>query len=115
MSKVGTRRSGNIKAIGAYARTAMEGARPMAWSEEPTPLQRLAETWWLGLRTRAGLSAAQARERAACTVDDSSFAAEARALHEHGLLDLQQDVWTLAPKGLPLADAVAKRFLALAD
>lgn len=115
VSKTGTRRSGNIKAIGAYVRAALEGARPQAWEETPTALQRLAETWWLGLRTRDGLSAAEARERAACDVDDSAFIAQAESLREHGLLDLHEETWTLGARGLPLADAIAKRFLALAD
>lgn len=115
VSKTGTRRSGNIKAIGAYVRAALEGTRPEAWEETPTALQRLAETWWLGLRTRDGLSAAQARERAACDVDDSAFIAQAESLREHALLDFHEETWTLGARGLPLADAIAKRFLALAD
>jgi oxygen-independent coproporphyrinogen-3 oxidase len=115
VSKVGVTRSGNIKAIGAYVRGALSGVRPEAWEETPSPLQRLAETWWLGLRTRAGLSAHEARARAACEADDAAFLNEARALEQQGVLACTNDTWMLTPKGLPLADWIAKRFLALAD
>lgn len=114
VSKEGTTRSGNVKAIGAYARVALDGRRPKAWDETPTERQRLAETWWLGLRTREGLSREQARERAACG-DDEFLVRELRALEEHGVLACGEDRWRLTPRGLPLADWIAKRLLALAD
>jgi oxygen-independent coproporphyrinogen-3 oxidase len=115
VTKQGSTRSGNMKAIGAYAREALDGRRPQAWDETPTEKQRLAETWWLGLRTREGLSREQAQTRAACGSDDEFLMREVRALAEHGVLACVDEHWQLTPRGLPLADWVAKRLLALAD
>ncbi|MEY2806814.1 MAG: Oxygen-independent coproporphyrinogen-III oxidase 1 [Planctomycetota bacterium] len=115
VSKQGATRSGNIKAIGAYAREALESRRPQAWEETPTDRQRLAETWWLGLRTREGLSRAAARARAAFDSDDEFLMREVRALEQHGVLACVDEHWHLTHRGLPLADWIAKRLLALAD
>ena len=113
VSKVGGMRRGNHKGIQGYTRRISEASQAGAWSEEPTPRARLAETWWLGLRLAAGLSAAEARQRADCPVADDPFEALAERLLVLGLLERTPRAgYRLSPAGLPLADHVAKQFLA---
>jgi hypothetical protein len=38
-----------------------------------------------------------------------------RALEQHGVLACVDEQWSLTHRGLPLADWIAKRLLALAD
>jgi coproporphyrinogen III oxidase-like Fe-S oxidoreductase len=67
------------------------------------------------LRTREGLSRAAARARAAFDSDDEFLMREVRALEQHGVLACVDEQWSLTHRGLPLADWIAKRLLALAD
>ena len=57
-------RGGNLKAIGAYNRRVADVGDARTWEETPGPVERLAETWWLGLRLAEGLTAEEARARA---------------------------------------------------
>lgn len=112
VSKLGIARFGNVKAIRAYARRASADEDTRHWEETPDERTRLAETWWLGLRLAAGISPAEARARAAARDEADAGAAVARELAEHGLLAFDGERFRLTARGLPLADAVAKRFLA---
>ena len=125
-SKLGHRRFGNPRSIGAWRR-AVERARPAtAWSEELGPAQRLGETWWLGLRLTEGLSPVEARERAGLKrapdpgppgpdgggwEDVEAPEITAARLAEQGLLERAGERYRLTARGLPLADAVAREFL----
>jgi coproporphyrinogen III oxidase-like Fe-S oxidoreductase len=71
----------------------------------------LGETWWLGLRTAEGVDPAQARRTAGLEGTDDPALAVARPLLEEGLLEERGERLCLSERGLPLADAVAARFL----
>lgn len=111
VGKVGRTRAGNVKSISAYLRRVKEGSDTRAWAEEPDERTRLAESWWLGLRLADGLSAADARARAAFEGDDIAARSLAERLEQDGLLERHEDRWKLSSRGLPLADWVARRFL----
>jgi len=112
VSKVGTTRFGNVKALSPYARRARESGDARLWEERPDERTRLAETWWLGLRLAEGLTAAEALERAQATDPERRAEAVAHELAGHGLLACVDGRWRLSARGLPLADGIAKRFLA---
>jgi oxygen-independent coproporphyrinogen-3 oxidase len=111
VSKIGDTRAGNVKAIAAYNRRAMEEGHARAWDETPAPESRLAETWWLGLRLADGLTAREGRARANFEAELDPAEPVARRLVEHGLLACDGDRFALTRRGLPLADHVAKQFL----
>jgi oxygen-independent coproporphyrinogen-3 oxidase len=112
VSKIGHTRSGNVKPIAAYGRRIRETSSARAWSETPTAAARLAETWWLGLRLREGLTAAEARRRSAFDGVRDPISSVTARLVEQGLLDFAGERFSLSARGLPLADYVAKQFLA---
>lgn len=112
VSKQGTKRIGNAKAIGAYVKRIHEHGSAAQWEEDPPARTRLAESWWLGLRLSEGVSAAEAARRAAFTDDDAGARALAVELEGKGLLERAGERWRLNERGLPLADWVAKQFLA---
>jgi oxygen-independent coproporphyrinogen III oxidase len=111
VSKVGTARAGNVKAIAAYVRRANEDADTRAWIEDPPASTRLAETWWLGLRLAEGLSPEEACERARFEGDDAPARALLEQLERDDLVERSGARWRLSARGLPLGDWVAKRFL----
>ena len=74
-------------------------------------MERLLETWWLGLRLAEGLSPAEARQRAGFEGNRDSALPIAKRLVEEGLLVENGERFQLTPRGLPLADFVARRFL----
>jgi oxygen-independent coproporphyrinogen-3 oxidase len=115
VSKIGHTRAGNVKSIAAYAQRIRDASCARAWSETPAPVSRLAETWWLGLRLREGLSADEARRRAGFDGARDPTAGVAERLAEHGLLDRAGERFSLSTRGLPLADFVAKQFLESVD
>ncbi|MEC8511591.1 MAG: radical SAM family heme chaperone HemW [Planctomycetota bacterium] len=113
VSKVGHSRAGNPRGIAPYLRRVADDGHATHWREDPDPAARLAETWWLGLRLAAGVDPDAAR-RTAGADDESAAAALALAeeLAGHDLLERRRDgAFGLTDRGLPLADAVAKRFL----
>ena len=114
VSKTGNRRLGNVKGIQGYARRLAEGPDALVFGEEPETLARLAETWWLGLRLSGGLSPAEARTRAGAPAGfDDPMPAVAERLLGQGLLEEQAGRLRLTQAGLPLADFVARQFLAV--
>jgi oxygen-independent coproporphyrinogen III oxidase len=112
VSKVGSTRGGNLKAIGPYNRRIQGAGDAWTWEETPKPVERLFETWWLGLRLAEGLTPEEARQRAGfeAGLDDPALPI-ARALADDGLVDERDGRYRLTARGLPLADYVAKRFL----
>jgi oxygen-independent coproporphyrinogen-3 oxidase len=115
VSKIGNRRLGNVKGIQGYARRIAEGPDALVFGEEPEPLARLGETWWLGLRLQRGLNPEEARARAGLPADfDDPMPAVVETLIGQGLLERDADRLRLSPAGLPLADHVARQFLGAA-
>lgn len=118
VSKVAQARAGNPRAIAPYLRRIEGTGQAAIWREDPTPLARLGESWWLGLRLARGVDPAAARESAG--FDEQQHGADptpgiCKELAGHGLLErADTGRHALTPKGLPLADAVARRFLDIA-
>lgn len=114
VSKVGFTRSGNPRSLNRWLAALDAGDDPIEWDETPDPIQRLGETWWLGLRLGEGLDPERARATAgwAQPRDDPAPGLAARMV-EQGLLAERGGRFRLTERGLPLADAVAREFLAL--
>jgi oxygen-independent coproporphyrinogen-3 oxidase len=118
VSKVGESRHGNVRSIGSYLRQVRDRGHACAWSETPSSLARLGETWWLGLRLAEGIGAAEARRRSAISPSgmgehDDPTAPIAQRMLDLGLLERTGDLYRLSVAGQPLADAVAREFLEL--
>lgn len=113
VSKVGHSRAGNPRGIAPYLRRVAAEGHATYWREDPGPAARLAETWWLGLRLAAGVDPEDARSTAGADEESAAAAALlAEELRGHHLLErLPSGAYKLTQRGLPLADAVAKRFL----
>lgn len=111
VSKVGTVRGGNVKSVGDYLRRIDERGDARVWEEAPSALDRLRETWWLGLRLADGLSPAEARQRAAFDGTTDPLEPIAECLLADALLVKRGDRYALSPTGLPLGDWVARKFL----
>jgi oxygen-independent coproporphyrinogen-3 oxidase len=111
VSKLGATRSGNIKGTGSYVRNMRDQKSARTWEETPAPASRLAETWWLGLRLREGVTAEEARRAAGFEGARDPALPIAQDLAAQGLLEAQAGRFRLTARGLPLADWVAKRFL----
>jgi oxygen-independent coproporphyrinogen III oxidase len=115
VSKIGNRRLGNVKGIQGYARRIAEGPDALVFGEEPEALARLGETWWLGLRLHSGLSPEEARRRSALPEEfEDPMGPVVERLLAQGLLERQAGRLRLSQAGLPLADYVARQFLAAA-
>jgi len=111
VSKVGVVRGGNVKSVGDYVRRVRELGDARVWEEAPSALDRLRETWWLGLRLAEGLAAPDARARADFSEPVDPLEAVALRLAADGLLQRRGERFVLSPTGLPLADWVARKFL----
>jgi len=111
VSKVGIVRGGNVKSVGDYVRRIVEHGDARVWEEAPDALDRLRETWWLGLRLADGLSPAEARARADYGPATDSLEPIAERLCTDGLLELRGERYVLSATGLPLGDWVARKFL----
>lgn len=112
VSKTGATRGGNLKGIVPYNRRILEQGDARTWEETPPAQARLVETWWLGLRLSEGLTAEEARRRADFEADADPALPIARSLVADGLVEERDGRFRLTARGLPLADYVAKRFLA---
>ncbi|MEM6671235.1 MAG: radical SAM family heme chaperone HemW [Planctomycetota bacterium] len=115
VSKVGDARAGNPRGIAPYLRRIASRGHATDWREDPEPVARLAETWWLGLRTSEGVAPAEARAAARFDGDADPALPIADELVGHDLLEIAGDRYRLTEAGLPLADAVARRFLERID
>lgn len=114
VSKVGLTRAGNPRSLAPYLRWVESEGHATLWREQLEPLHRLGETWWLGLRRSVGVDPAEALLAAGLDggVDDPAPGL-ARELEQQGLLEEADGRWRLTDRGLPLADGVARKFLAL--
>lgn len=110
-SHLGAERWGNARSIGAWKRELAAPRANPAWHERLESPARRAESWWLGLRLAQGVDPACLPLADARTLEaEHALIAE---LAGHGLIELAGSSWSLTRQGLPLADAVARRFLAL--
>lgn len=114
VSRTGRARGGNCRSVRGYRQRIGARGNALSWVEEPPGAVRLAETWWLGLRLAEGVDPAAARGVA--EVDEAHDTAlwEARGLAAEGWLVERAGRFALSERGLPLADAIAARFLARA-
>jgi len=120
VSSVAGARFGNPRSLAAWTASVGRGESGAAWSERLAPPARLAETWWLGLRLAEGVDPAAARARAG---GGAGGIAEADDPTTPLVRELLEDGWlrrgegprvALSERGLPVADAIASRFLRLA-
>lgn len=114
VSKVGQARAGNPRAIVPYLRRVAATGAALDWREELSPLARLGETWWLGLRLATGIAPGDARRvagLASASAGEDPAVTIADELAALGLLEVVEGRYRLTSSGLPVADAVARRFL----
>jgi oxygen-independent coproporphyrinogen-3 oxidase len=110
VSKVGHTRFGNPRSLVPWRAAIAAGRSACAWEETPEAPTRLGETWWLGLRTRAGVEPTEACRIAGFAGPDPTEALRAE-LVAGGFLERSADHYRLTARGWPVADAVARRFL----
>ena len=115
VSKLAFTRFGNPRDVRSWQKAIERGDFPATWEETPTPATRLGETWWLGLRMRSGIDPAEARRTAGFEDDRDPAEDLALSLVSGGFLERAGPRLRLTDRGWPLADAVARRFLHLAD
>ncbi len=114
VSRVGSTRSGNTKAISGYVRQIQADGHAVQWEENPAARARLGETWWLGLRLQEGVDPAAARAMSGFGAEDADPAlAIAARLEGQGLLSTHAGRYALTERGVPLADFVGGEFLEL--
>ena len=111
VSKVAHTRFGNARSLAPWRAAVGANRFPAAWEETPPPGVRLGETWWLGLRTRAGVDPADACRRAGWHAPDPTLGTVVE-LEAQGFLRRTHGRVSLSPRGWPLADAIARRLLA---
>lgn len=105
-------RFGNPRSVGLWRQGVEASGFGATWEETLAPLERLAETWWLGLRTTRGVLPSEALEACGLSADASDPAlALAQRLGEQGLLMEGAGRWSMTNRGLPLADAISRQFL----
>ena len=113
-SKIGITRGGAARSVARYRRLLVERGHAVEWSESLEPGPRLAETWWLGLRLRAGLSPEEAQIRAGVESLDKPQAEQLenllRKFCEEDLLEHEAGRYRLSLRGRPLADSIASEF-----
>lgn len=112
VSHIDGRRAGNHKSLAPWRKAVQAGESAEAWDERLDPRSRLGESWWLGLRLRAGVDPAELRAVAGWEAPDDPALQVARPLLEEGLLEEFAGRIRLTAAGLPLADAVSRAFLA---
>lgn len=110
VSKIVGARAGNPRSIAPYVRAVAREGHATHWREDPAPDARLGETWWLGLRLAEGVHPEEAKHRAGFTGEDPTTTI-VEELIGHGLLAAADGRIRLTERGLPLADAVARKFL----
>jgi len=111
VSKLGPTRFGNPRSIPRWRIPIERGESAASWEETLTPVRELGQTWWLGLRTLAGVTPSVAREIAGFDGADDPAEALALRLGREGFLETGGGAWRLTDRGLPVADAVSARFL----
>ncbi|MBL4770135.1 MAG: radical SAM family heme chaperone HemW [Planctomycetes bacterium] len=109
-SKVFHKRGASPRSVARYQRFLRDRGHALEWCEELEPRARLAETWWLGLRLRKGLTPEEARERSGFEEIVDPALPVAQTLLEQDLLTMRDGRFCLSEKGRPLADSIASEF-----
>ncbi|MDF1836340.1 MAG: radical SAM family heme chaperone HemW [Planctomycetota bacterium] len=109
-SKIFHKRGASSRSVARYKRFLRDRGHALEWCEELPPPARLAETWWLGLRLRRGITPAEARERCGFEETEDPALPMAQRLLDQGLLDMSGDRFRLSEAGRPLADSIASEF-----
>ncbi|MFT7677837.1 MAG: oxygen-independent coproporphyrinogen-3 oxidase [Planctomycetota bacterium] len=115
VSHVNGSRGGNPRSIAPYRRWVKAAGHATQWRETLSPQARLGETWWLGLRLSTGIDPAEALATAGLPKSPEALEAVIASLLDTGHLERAQERLRLTPLGLPLADAVASKFLGAAE
>ncbi len=111
VSQIAATRFGNPRSIDAWRRKISAGFAA-CWEESLPAIERLGETWWLGLRTAEGVDPVRARDVAGLGNEERDPAESlAQELVREGFLEGDGQRYRLSERGLPLADAVSCRFL----
>lgn len=110
VSRTGTRRFGNARSLQGWRNALLTTAPLVAWEENLTPIERLAETWWLGLRMTRGVAPSEARRNSGFCDSHDPLLSVAESLRSRGLLALREGRFVLTARGLPIADAIARAF-----
>ncbi len=110
VSKIGSTRFGNPRSILPWRQAIQAGRFPAAWEETPEAGTRLGETWWLGLRTGAGVEPTSACRSAGFEGTDPTVDLRLRLIAQ-GFLQTSGERYRLTERGWPVADAVARHFL----
>ena len=114
-SKIFYQRGASPRSVARYQRFLRDRGHALEWCEELPAAARLAETWWLGLRLRRGITAQEARERSGFEGADDPALPTAQALVELGLLEVSEGRFQLSESGRPLADSIASKFFSACD
>ncbi|MEQ1633765.1 MAG: radical SAM family heme chaperone HemW [Planctomycetota bacterium] len=104
----------NQKPIDAWVRAALDGLPPVATAETLTPMQRLGEALWLGIRRVDGIDIAAIEARIGLAVEP--MMAKVFAIHlANGWIERDGTRLRLTPAGLLVADVVGSDYLVLPD
>ena len=105
-------RSGNARSLARWTRAVSDHGAEQLWTETLGPLERLGETWWLGLRLAKGVSPSEAAATAGWSGPDPTLPVRAKLVAD-GLLVEQHGRVRVPDSALALADHIGKQFLAL--
>lgn len=103
-------RSTNLKTIEAWAQAAVSGGPPAASAETLTPLQRVGEAMWLGLRRAAGVDLVEIEKRVGYEIRQR-FASLLDEQEQSGWIERAGDVVRLTAAGMLVADSVSGAYL----
>lgn len=115
VSHVNGSRGGNPRSIAPYRRWVKAAGHATQWCETLSPEARLGETWWLGLRLTVGVDPTEALTTAGLDCAPEPFQRVMESLLSTGHLERDQEHVRMTPLGLPVADAIASKFLSAAE
>ncbi|MCL6636862.1 MAG: radical SAM family heme chaperone HemW [Alicyclobacillus sp.] len=100
----------NVRSLLAYQQALAAGRRPVAQSHQVSAAEAAEDTVMLGLRLRAGVSAARFYERHGADLT-ALFMREWQALQRLGLVTWAEGAWRLTERAWPVANEVFARFV----
>ncbi|MFT4709616.1 MAG: oxygen-independent coproporphyrinogen-3 oxidase [Planctomycetota bacterium] len=104
-------RSGNARSLARWTRAVNQDGSAPLYTETLEPLERLGETWWLGLRLAKGVSPSAAMATAGWSGPDPTLPIRTKLMAD-GLLESRGGRVRIPDSGLALADYIGKQFLA---
>ena len=106
----GRRRYANFRSMDAYLETVERGEEPVEWREDVKAPRAFEEMMFLGLRLNRGLD----WQRVSREYDSrqlEKFESSLREMTEEGLLEWQDSVIRLTPRGMLLSNEVFQKFV----